>query len=275
MVKLGRIDFANSDPVYHGLESGEVDSELDIRLVDGFPRSLNSMLERGDIDAAPLSSVEYARNPDYGLLPGLSVSSDGEVGSILLFSRRSPEELDGEVVAVPATSATSTVLLEILLRLFHDVEPEFDVRHPDVESMLDDASAALLIGDHALMARRGGEEAPAEDVEVHDLGEMWKDATGERMVYALWAYTGLSPEEAEALAEVLEESKRVGYREKDSIARDIAEDVEVPLEYANRYLDLIDHGFTGEHQSGLRKYYEFAREIDAVEEVPELPEDLI
>lgn len=274
MVKVGRIDFVNSDPVYHGLESGEVEAGVDVELVDGFPRSLNSMLERGDLDVAPISSIEYARNPDYGLLPGLSVSSDGEVGSILLFSRRPLDDLDGERVAVPSTSATSVVLLEILLEEFRGVEPEYDVRHPDVDSMLENAEAALLIGDHALMARRGDEGPSSEDVEVHDLGEIWKQETGERMVYALWAHRSLEGGERRAVTEALERSKRSGYDDLGSIASDLSDRMELSRDYAERYLLMLDHDFTEEHRRGLTKYYELAREICAIDSVPEVPEEV-
>ncbi len=273
MVKVGRIDFVNSDPVYHGLESGEVEAEVDVELVDGFPRSLNSMLERGDLDVAPISSVEYARHPDYGLLPGLSVSSDGEVGSILLFSREPLEDLDGSTVAVPSTSATSVVLLEILLEEFRDIHPEYDVRHPDVDSMLEDADAALLIGDHALTANRGDRGPSTEDIEVRDLGEMWKQETGERMVYAVWAYQDLDDGERDAVADALERSKEVGYRSLDSIAGDLSDRMDVSLDYAERYLRMLDHDFTESHRRGLTKYYELARETGAIDTVPEIPEE--
>jgi len=77
--RVGRIDFVNSDPVYHGIETGKTNGGM--RLINGYPTRLNSMLARGELEVAPVSSIEYARNPDdYYLLPNLSVSSESEVG---------------------------------------------------------------------------------------------------------------------------------------------------------------------------------------------------
>ena len=49
------------------------------------PTELNRMLLDGEIDIAPISSIEYARNADrFGCSPRLCVSSEGAVDSIQL-----------------------------------------------------------------------------------------------------------------------------------------------------------------------------------------------
>jgi len=268
-VRVGRIDFVNSDPVYHGLETGEV--EGDIRLVNGFPTALNSMLARGDLDVAPVSSIEYARNPDdYYLLPNLSVSSESEVGSILLFTRRPPDELGGSTVALASTSATSVVLLKILLREKYGVDPEYVVREPDAWEMLDEegVEAALVIGDHALEAHKKG----VEGAMAYDLGKVWRDYTGERMVYAVWAVRNDVPrDDARHVAEVLEKSKKVGYDNLDAIAHRLGDRMGLDEGYAEEYLRMLDHDLTPEHVRGLTKYYEAAERIGELEAVPGIP----
>lgn len=267
-VRLGRIDFVNSDPVYHGLETGEV--EGDIRLVNGFPTALNSMLERGELDIAPVSSIEYARNPgDYYLLPNLSVSSESEVGSIFLFTRRHPGELDRSTVALASTSATSVVLLKILLSEMYGVEPDYVVREPDAWEMLseDGVEAALVIGDHALEAHKDG----IEGTESYDLGQEWRDHTDERMVYAVWAVRKEVPrEKALEVTRVLGRSKEVGYNNLDVIARRLADRMGLDTEYAEEYLRMLDHDLTPSHIRGLTKYYEAAERIGELEAVPEI-----
>ena len=264
--RVGRIDFVNSDPVYHGIETGEV--EADIRLVEGFPAALNEMLARGEIDIAPVSSIEYARrSDDYYLLPDLSVSSRAEVGSVSLFSSVPAEELDGATVALASTSATSVVLLKILLDERYGVSPEYIVREPDAEAMLAEADAGLVIGDHALLAERDDET----DAHVYDLGREWREHTDERMVYAVWAVRNDVPRsEALGVAEALQESKRVGYEAIDTIASDLAERMSLDPGYARSYLGMLDHDLTPSHIRGLTKYYEKAERIDEIETVPEI-----
>ncbi len=57
MVKLGRISYVNMAPVFY-----RVDAEVEE--VQGVPTELNRMLVAGELDVAPISSIEYARNAD-------------------------------------------------------------------------------------------------------------------------------------------------------------------------------------------------------------------
>jgi Predicted periplasmic solute-binding protein len=57
MVKLGRISYVNMAPVFY-----RVDAEVDE--VQGVPTELNRMLVAGELDTAPISSIEYARHAD-------------------------------------------------------------------------------------------------------------------------------------------------------------------------------------------------------------------
>lgn len=269
MINIGRIDFVNSDTVYYGLENGLVESDVEINLIKGFPTALNSMLMHGDLDIAPISSIEYARNPaHYLVLPNLSVSSEAEVGSIFLFSKRSLEDLDGVEVAVSSTSATSVVLLQILLEEWVGVSPSYSRMDPDIDEMLSVAEAALVIGDHALLAERDNQDP---SLEIYDLGRLWRDFSGERMVYAVW---GVREEvdmvEARAAGRALEESKQLGYSHIDDIAAELAERMGIHKGYALRYLKMLDHDFSSEHRDGLMKYYEYAEHIGAIDSVPDL-----
>src|SRR5678815_6088835 len=80
----------------------------------GVPTDLNARLLAGELDLAPISSIEYARNADrLRLLPRLCVSSEGAVDSIQLVSRKPLEQV--RVVAITPESATSVVLTKVLL----------------------------------------------------------------------------------------------------------------------------------------------------------------
>src|SRR5207248_1987284 len=57
VIRLGRISYVNMAPVFFRLEA-EVDE------VQGVPTDLNARLLAGELDLAPISSIEYARNAD-------------------------------------------------------------------------------------------------------------------------------------------------------------------------------------------------------------------
>src|SRR5690349_24527963 len=117
-------------PVFHRLEA-------DVEEVQGVPTDLNARLLAGELDLAPISSIEYARNAErLRLLPRLCVASEGAVDSIQLVSKRPLEQVRS--VAVTPESATSVVLTKVLL--------------PEAEHVPlgEPADARLLIGDAAL-----------------------------------------------------------------------------------------------------------------------------
>jgi len=161
VIRLGRISYVNMAPVFYRLDA-EVDE------VQGVPTQLNTRLLAGELDLAPISSIEYARNAErLRLLPRLCVSSEGAVDSIQLVARKPLEQVRS--VAVTPESATSVVLTKVLL-------PEAEHVPLGVE-----ADGKLLIGDAALKS------AFEDPTPHHDLGRLWLERTGLPMVFAVWA----------------------------------------------------------------------------------------
>src|SRR3954462_11691832 len=135
-LRLGRIGYANMAPVFFRLHATADE-------IVGVPTELNRKLVAGELDVAPISSIEYARNADtLRLLPRLCVSSDGAVESIQLISKTPLERIRS--VAVTPESATSVVLTRVLF--------------PDAEQVPlgEEAEARLLIGDRGLRSGLGG-----------------------------------------------------------------------------------------------------------------------
>jgi chorismate dehydratase len=124
MLKLGHIIYSNCFPVHAGILTGKIASPFTI--VEGIPTELNRALVDGKIDVSPSSSIEYATYPGkYRILPGLSITSRNKVMSILLESRVPLDQLNNRTVALTTASATSVVLLRIILELFNSVSPDF------------------------------------------------------------------------------------------------------------------------------------------------------
>lgn len=195
MVRLGHIDYSNCYPVHARLlEEG---APPGIEIHTGVPAELNRWLEEGRIDVAPASSIEVARHPDrYRVLRDFVIGSRGPVQSILLEGDLPPEALHGRVVAVPTASATSVVLLRILLERRLGVVPtyrRFDQAHEDPFAA--GADAALWIGDTAL--RRG---LRSDRPHLTDLGEAWWAWTGLPFAFALWIVSADASKDAELTA---------------------------------------------------------------------------
>ncbi|MDI3281072.1 MAG: menaquinone biosynthesis protein [Bacillota bacterium] len=260
-LRLGQVDYLNCLPVYHALEEGLV--SLDAELVKGTPAQLNHLFLEGKLDLTPLSSIEYARHSEQCLiLPGISISADGRVASILLFSKVPVPLLKGRRVCLPTSSATSIALLQILLQHYYRIEVEYLLVPPNLESMLGQAEAALLIGDDALLAHQEVLKNGAS-LYVTDLGEVWKDLTGQKMVYALWVlrreFAEAFPEEVAHIASALLEAKRLGYADLSALVEKGRRLRGLPVDVLEDYFATIRHDFGPEYRQALLTYYDYAR----------------
>src|SRR5581483_6226169 len=100
----------------HGIRSGAV--PFPGELITAPPTGLNKDLAEKKIEVGLISSIEYARHQeDYLLLPEICLNSLGPVMSVGLFSRFPAESLQGRTVILTETSATSQILLKLILRL--------------------------------------------------------------------------------------------------------------------------------------------------------------
>jgi chorismate dehydratase len=244
VIRLGRISYVNMAPVFHRLEA-------DVEEVHGVPTELNARLLEGDIDLAPISSIEYARHADrLRILPRLCVSSEGAVDSIQLVSRTSLEHVDS--VAVTPESATSVVLTKVLL--------------PDAVLVPLDrkADAKLLIGDAAL---RSAFEDPTPH---HDLGKLWLERTGLPMVFAVWACPDPPPPGILALEEALVSSVRLARAEPELLAYEASDAYGYPAGFLARYFEKLRYSFGPRERAGLITFFELARDVCELERVPEL-----
>jgi len=266
--KVGHIQFLNCLPLYYGLVKSH--ALLDIELIKGTPTELNTMLINNSLDISPISSIEYARHAHSLLLfPDFTVSSAGEVKSILLLSRFPVEQLGGRKIALTSTSATSQVLLQIILKNGYQIEPHYITMQPDLDSMLSSADAALLIGDIALR-----HHADSNKYYVYDLGIEWKRFTGKNMVYAVWAVNRNFAETKIKLCENVYETFR---KSMDYSMKNLPEIVEYAakwepfdLSFLTAYFKSLHFRFEEEYQDGLIHFYTLAKDIGAIEQVPEL-----
>ena len=244
LLRLGRISYVNMAPVFHRLDA-RVDE------VTGVPTELNRRLLAGELDLAPISSIEYARNAErLRILPRLCVGSEGAVDSIQLVSRLPLEQV--RRIAVTPESATSVVLTKVLL-------PE--ATHVPLG---EDADAKLLIGDAAL-------KSAFEDPTPHyDLGRLWLERTGLPMVFAVWAAREPLADGLAELEEALVRSVRLARAEPEVLAREASERYGYPAGFLARYFEKLRYRFGPRERAGLLTFLELARDAGELDEVPEL-----
>lgn len=269
MLRIGRIDYANCTPLFMQLD-GHLASETAV-VVHGVPSALNLQLAAGEIDICISSSIEFLRHADeYAILPGHCIGSNGPVKSVLLFTNRPIEQLHGQELLVTSESATSIVLLQILLALRWGVSDcSIKVSSLSCQDALQQAPGLLLIGDNALQT-----SSSVSGRYCYDLGQEWKELTGLPFVYALWLVNLRSAE-----------GKEVAIRQFHSLIDQVREriipDAEQLAEQApearwfgqqalaDYWCNAITYRLDADHLAGLKRFYQLAAQLNLVSSASE------
>lgn len=168
LYKLGAVPYLNSLPLIHFLQE---------RPTLAVPAALTRLLRIGQIDIATAPVTTLFENPDYTLVPGICIGSNGPVRSVKLFFHS--EKVTAENIRsiyLDMESRTSVLLLKVLLRFKYGRrldEIDFYTPIPPRE-----VEGRLLIGDKAF--------AELSEVPPLDLGYEWSAWTGLPFVYAAW-----------------------------------------------------------------------------------------
>jgi chorismate dehydratase len=245
----------------------EVGPPPSVQLVHGVPGQLNALLERGAIDVAPASSIEYGRHADrYRALPGLSISANGPVRTIQFLTRVPIEQLtDDSRIAIPTSSATSVVLLKIILTQRVGIRPEYSWFDQESEDPLaSGADGALFIGD---IAHR---QSTRDGLSAHDLGSVWQDWTGLPFVFALWqTATGRErDEELTRLTGALHASRDWSMERLPELAGRLAAGFGWTTEGLLDYWRSLEYGWNAELAAGLQEFFKRAAELGALQRAP-------
>ncbi|MFJ4772814.1 menaquinone biosynthetic enzyme MqnA/MqnD family protein [Streptomyces uncialis] len=259
--RVGHIQFLNCVPLYWGL--ARTGALLDLELTKDTPEKLSRRLIEGDLDIGPVTLVEFLKHADELVaLPDIAVGCDGPVMSCVIVSQVPLDQLDRARVALGSTSRTSVRLAQLLLSDRYGVRPDYYSCPPDLGVMMQEADAAVLIGDAALRAHL--HYAPRLGLEVHDLGAMWKEWTGLPFVFAVWAvrrdYLERRPEVVRKVHQAFLASRDLSLEEVAKVAEQAARWEAFDAEVLERYFRTLDFRFAGPQLAAVG---EFARRVGA------------
>lgn len=247
-LRVGAVPFVNARPLVRYLDpAGPPPIDLVLRV----PSLLTQMMQQGTLDVALLPSIEYFRAGDYRIIPDISISCDGMVKSVLVFSKTPIENI--RRLALDESSRTSAALVKILLKRKLGALPDFTDCAPDAGLDTIDADAMLLIGDAAMAFRSADARA------VLDLGNEWKKLTGLPFVYAMWVVR--KGVETGALRTKLQRARDRGIANLPQLAEEAGSDTGLPAKVCLNYLkNVMRYGLGEREAEALRLFQQFAAE---------------
>ena len=239
-LRIGAVPYMNAKPLVHAL--GRVIPGA--RLTQAVPSRLTPRLAQGELDVAMIPVMGYFQIPGAEIVPGVCISSRGEVQSVRLFYRGAIGRL--RRVHLDASSMTSAALTKIILADRYALRPEFVSAPPTTDLKDTAAEALLLIGDNAMQVRRRGWS-------FVDLGAEWDALTGLPFIYAVWAARkGVA---SRALIRALNEARAIGLSRLKDIARSESRRLALSFSRCFTYLsERIFYDLGPAEMAGLREF---------------------
>jgi chorismate dehydratase len=280
-VRISIVEYLNTAPLVRGFTHGPLRGKYELSFT--VPSQCAEALRSGAVDVAIIPAIEYQRIPDLVILPNLSIASKKSVRSLLLVSQKPIQEVTR--IALDRSSRSTQALTRILCQKRWHIQPEFFEAAPDLPVMLQQADAALLIGDPALRlaiacASEAHRDASGEvvstaslaglsqsgSVYIYDIVEKWRAMTNLPAVLAVWAARreAVTPQ----LVQDFQDSLAFGLQHVDAIASEAAVEMKLPAPELRRYLlENIDYHLDEENLRGLTRYYQVAAELGLISQV--------
>ncbi len=145
-LRISIVRYLNTAPLVWGFTHGPLQEKYDLSFT--VPSQCAEELCSGAADVAIIPAIEYQRIEDLVILPDLAIASKNRVRSLLILSKKPIQE--ARSIALDQSSRSTQALTRILCAEKWNTTPEFFEALPDIRAMLQQADAALLIGDPAL-----------------------------------------------------------------------------------------------------------------------------
>src|SRR6266403_5729092 len=277
-LRISIVQYLNTAPLVWGFTNGPLCGKYDLSFT--VPSQCAEQLRAGQADVAIIPAIEYQRIDDLVILPDMAIASKKQVRSLLIIAKKPIQQVKS--FALHGSSRSTQALTRILCADKWKIAPEFFEATPDLVEMLEQADAALLIGDPALRISLGIEKdsqigtegqsicpaatlaiTSAELLYVYDVASEWRSLTELPAVLAVW-----SARRNVATPEVTSDflaSRDFGLSHIPEICYDASLELELPAQAIETYLRRnIDFSLDSENRRGLDLYYQLAARLGLI-----------
>ena len=256
--RISASSYSNTAPLIWSFLYGRGRGQAEV-ILDNAPARSAELLAEERVDAALVPVVAYQMIDDARLFPGICVGARERVRSVCLITKG--EDLaDVQSVSLDVSSRTSVALTKIVFREFLGSEPEWRDARPDIDAMLSDSDAALLIGDPALAL-----SGDSHGLRVFDIVDIWRSFTGLGFIFAMWM------SRKDGLSLDLSAARDEGLENIPAIAANYAAQIGLSPEVMREYLsENISYQPDSEMLRGMELYFSLAHKNGLIPAVREL-----
>src|SRR5262245_58337784 len=274
--KISIVKYLNAVPLAWGILQGSQKESFDPVL--STPAECAEQLSRGSVDIGLIPSIEFQRIKGSCIVPGPAVASLYYVRSVILVSVLPLWKV--KTVACDNGSRTSVALTRIIFREFYHTTPDFRPAEPNLEAMLAQNDAALVIGDKAMKFMEDNEQPNAErqkpylrsgsePLEVFALAERWRFLTGLPFVFAFWAVRDGFKDPS--IVDTLKQSRDFGVARIPDIAARYSETLQIKKDFLQEYLEKNVHYYMDQTcLEALALFYDKAAAVGAIKSARKL-----
>ena len=252
-LRIGAVSYLNTKPLVYGLKQRLPDAEISYDL----PSRLADDLAASNLDIALIPTVEYFADPGYEIISDACIACRGPVLSVSLLSRVPMNEITS--LALDEGSRTSIALVQVLLKVHHNVVPRLSSLPIGASARDVDADAVLVIGDRAMTELEN-------DFSFHwDLGEQWCQWSDTSFVFAMWTARANARFDVSVVSHAFEEARNEGLHNLSEIAEQEAGTLGLSSSQCLSYLRDNLYFFLGDRErSGLKLFREHATSMGLV-----------
>ncbi len=266
-LRIAAIGFLNPAPLMWDFEHPPLAEALAQRYrIDRMtPSECAARLADGRADIGLIPTAALATTPGLRILPGCTIASKNRVRSLLLVHRATHPLTAVRSVAADTASRTTVAYARILFHKWGNGGVPFIPAAADLDAMLDQADAAILIGDPALLAleeRSNRFERTGEELVYLDLAREWRVHTGLAFVSAVWAASAAcSSSLSEGVVEDFIRSRDHGRENIEALVAEWARQIPIPEETIRSYLTTNIHYVLDEECiEGMQGFFALAAE---------------
>ena len=278
-LRISVVQYLNTAPLVYGFTRGALQDKYDLSFT--VPSQCADDLRDGRADVAIIPAIEFQRIDDLVVLPDLAIAAKKRVRSLLIVSRKPIAEVKS--IALDGSSRSTQALTRILCAEHWQIKPAFfEATFDSTATILEQADAALLIGDPALRLAisiagnatlgaavelmcspdKAGIDA-TETLHVYDVVQEWRRLTGLPAVLAVWAgrRESVTPE---IVADFVA-SKEYGVAHLGEISAAASAEQNLPAADLLNYLqENIDFSLDSDNLAGLELYYCLAAKLGLI-----------